>query len=189
MAAGAGLGKPGPGIHAHLRNLTERSIAGLERLDIWPPETTFYREPVPGRGERGKWANGKRKALASADIIFLDPDNGLGDETPKHTTFDELRMLRRPGRAIVVITFPGRSKPHVDLLSDLHTRLRAEVGSQSLATLRTNVSVPAKAGRSYVQRQRWFTVIDPDLVLLERLQEFARNLAKIPRLKATLDRA
>ena len=31
----------------------------------------------------------KRSALDRADIVFLDPDNGVGDETEKHATFGD----------------------------------------------------------------------------------------------------
>jgi len=67
---------------------------------------------MPPRIERGAWGARKRVALDDADIVFLDPDNELGGETEKHATFSEVRLLRKPGRAIVFITFPGRSMPH-----------------------------------------------------------------------------
>lgn len=31
------------------------------------------------------------KHLASADVLFLDPDNGLGAKTAKHATPEEIR--------------------------------------------------------------------------------------------------
>jgi len=55
-------------------------------------------------------------------------------------------------------------------------------------TLRSNVSVPlaARAG-AFVQRQRWFTVVDPDEILTARAKAFAAALASIPRVTAQLD--
>jgi len=44
----------------------------------------------------------KRSALHGADIVFVDADNGVGVETEKHPTFSEIRLLRRPGRAIAL---------------------------------------------------------------------------------------
>jgi hypothetical protein len=66
-----------------------------------------------------------RAALASADIVFLDPDNGLGDETGKHATLAEVRSLRRPGRSLVLISFPNRNGKHVMQVQRLHDRLSA----------------------------------------------------------------
>lgn len=103
-------------LHAGLATLAERSIAALEQATIWPAGALFHREPVPSRVERSTWGMRKRSALEGADVVFLDPDNGVGRETKKHATFTEIRLLRRPGRAIVFITFPGRNLTHDALL-------------------------------------------------------------------------
>jgi hypothetical protein len=175
-------------LHRGLATLPERSIAALERAAIWPTGALFHREPVPHRVERSAWGMRKRSALEAADIVFLDPDNGIGAETEKHATFSEIRLLRRPGRAIVFITFPGRSMTHNALLRQLHERLVVEMDVENVVTLRTNVSVPRAGGsRSYVQRQRWFTVVDPDAELTARAQAFATALASVPRVRARLD--
>jgi hypothetical protein len=57
-----------------------------------------------------------------------------------------------------IVFLLGRNKPHYDLLSQLHERVKIETDAEQVATLRINVSVPRTAGsRSYMQRQRWFT--------------------------------
>ena len=175
-------------LHARLSDLPERSIAALEQTSIWPKGALFHREPMPSRHLRDAWCTRKRAALEGADIIFLDPDNGLGAETAKHATFSEIRLLRKPRRAIVFITFPGRSIPHDALLRQLHDNLSKQTDAEDLVTLRTNVSVPrAEGSRSYVQRQRWFTVVDPDAELIARARGFADALTSIPRVRARLD--
>ncbi|HZS85314.1 MAG TPA: hypothetical protein VFA50_20750 [Stellaceae bacterium] len=176
-------------LHAGLAALPERSIAALERAAIWPKGALFHREPMPSRVERSAWEMQKRSALDDANIVFLDPDNGIGAESEKHATFTEVRLLRKPGRAIVFITFPGRNLKHDAHLWQLHERLAVEVGAESVITLLTNVSVPRAAGsRSCVQRQRWFTVVDPDAELTARAQAFATALASVPRVRARLER-
>lgn len=175
-------------LHSGLATLPERSIAALERASIWPNGAVFHREPMPSRAGRSAWGTRKRSALDGADIVFLDPDNGIGGETEKHATFSEIRLLRKPGRAIVFITFPGRSMKHDALLQQLHERLAVETDAENIVTLRTNVSVPRAIGSSsYVQRQRWFTVVDPDAELTARAQAFAAALASVPRVRARLD--
>ena len=177
-----------PHLHAELSALPERSVAALERAAIWPASALFHREPIPSPDLRHAWSAQKRAALDDADIVFLDPDNGLGAETMKHATFSEIRLLRKPGRAVVFITFPGRNLTHDVLARRLHDRLAAESGAEDVITLRTNVSVPRSVGsRSYVQRQRWFTVVDPDAELIVRSQAFAKALASVPRVQARLD--
>lgn len=77
---------------------------------------------------------------------------------------------------------------HDALLKQLHKRLSIETGTDNIATLRINVSVPRAAGSSsYVQRQRWFTVIDPDAELMARAHAFATALASVPRARAKLE--
>lgn len=133
---------------------------------------------MPSRAGRSEWGARKRSALDGADIVFLDPDNGIGGETEKHATFSEIRLLRKPGRAIVFITFPGRSMKHDALLQQLHKRLAVETDAENIVMLRTNVSVPRTIGSSsYVQRQRWFTVVDFDTELTTRAEAFAAVLA------------
>ncbi len=161
-------------LHAGLSTLSERSIAALERATIWPKATVFHREPVPPRLLRITWTMQMRAALDSANLVFLDPDNGLGAETEKHATCSEINLLRRPGRAIVFITFPGRSMRHDALAQRLHEQLRVETGAKEVVTLRTNVSVPCAERPAFlVQRQRWFTVVDPDDKLIARARGFA----------------
>jgi hypothetical protein len=175
-------------LYAGLCTLPGRSIAGLERMAIWPEGSLFHREPMPLPHERWVWGVRMRAALEGADIVFLDPDNGLGPETPKHATFSEIRLLRRPRRAIVFITFPGRSVPHEALVERLHERLTGEAEARTALTLRTNVSIPLSVGsRSFVQRQRWFTVVDPDAELIARARSFTDALASIPRVTARLN--
>jgi hypothetical protein len=75
-------------------------------------------------------------------------------------------------------------------LQQLHERLTVECDTKNVVTLRTNVSVPRAPGSSsYVQRQRWFTIVDPDTELEARAQIFSDALASIPRVRARLDRA
>lgn len=174
-------------LQAGLSALPERSIAALERSEIWPKGTLFHCQPMPPRHQRMAWEMQKRAALKRADIIFLDPDNGLGKETPKHATLSEIRLLRQPGRAIAFISFPGRNIPHDAQLQYLHEKLRVEANTETVITLRTTVSVPhAEGSRSYVPRQRWFTVVDPDALLVARAQAFSEALGSIPRTQAQL---
>ncbi|MGJ7042757.1 hypothetical protein J2Y63_006040 [Shinella sp. BE166] len=175
-------------LHAGLSSLPSRTVVALEGAAIWPAGSIFHRDPMPSRLDRIEWGRRKRDALDGADLVFLDPDNGVGAETEKHATYAEIRRLRRPGRAIVFITFPGRNLPHDTLIQQLHTRLNDEADAEKVATLRTNVSVPRSPGAiSYVQRQRWFTIVDPDPLLLQRAKAFAEAVTAVPRVSAKLD--
>ena len=173
-------------LHRGLSELSDRSIASLESADIWPGRPEFHREPMPRRRDRESWALRQRTALSSSDLVFLDPDNGLGEPTSKHATLDEVCNLRRPGRSIVFITFPGRQMPHEQLLASLHEQLARKANVKAL-TLRTSVAVPSvRRPGAVVPRQRWFTIVDPDLELTARASRFAQTLAHVPRVRVQL---
>lgn len=175
-------------LHTGLSSLPERSVAALERAAIWPDTVMFHREPMPPFAGRPAWTSRLVQELRDADLVFLDPDNGIGTDPRKHATMAELQMLRVPGRAMVFISFPGRSLPHDQLVQRLHTQLAAGTGAQNILTLRTNVSVPRHPGSPFVvQRQRWFTIVDTDEVLVARAKDFARALQAVPAVKAQLD--
>jgi hypothetical protein len=169
-----------------LRELPERTVAALEELPIWPAKTRFHRTPVAPTADRLAWANDMKEALLQADVIFLDPDNGVGGASERHTTVAEVASMRRPGRTVVLIKFPGREN-HGQQLDEYHSLLRRGTGSSSVITVRTCVSVGvlSKNGkRQGVPRIRWFTLLDADDALIERARRFADKLNGIESCKA-----
>lgn len=174
-----------PELHRSLSALPERTLAVLEERDFWPAETLFHREPVPGSfGHRRKWLTNMQAALGAANLVFLDPDTGLGQPSRKHATLEELAALREEGRALVFITFPAR-KAHRPQLEDLHEALNSNLGECRPTTLTTSVSLANRnsPGR-YHPRIRWFTVIDGDETLHRHLRDFADRLSQLPRVRA-----
>ena len=108
----------------------------------------------------------------------------MGRQTSKHATLEEIAALRRRGRAVVFITFPGRT-PHNLLVRRRHDELHREAGAGPVLTLLTNVSVPAgPGGGRVVQRQRWFTIVDADETIAGRARGFAEALDHMPRVSA-----
>lgn len=168
-----------------LAGLSERSVAALEHLTIWPAGTRFHREPVAIHPHRTEWARHCASQLEHCNLVFLDPDNGLGKGSRRHATVDEIKLLRRPlDRALVIIKFPGRV-PFADQERTYHAFLRSETGSQAVTTLRTSVVVRKRPGLS-VTSFRWFTLVDHDPTLLARLRSFASLLNSIPGARAHL---
>ena len=90
-----------------LCRLKDLTVKGLEESGVLPPETVFYRAPVPKRADRAGWASIMQRKLATCDLVFLDPDNGLGKSTPRHATIEELKRFCEGSRAIAFIQFPA----------------------------------------------------------------------------------
>lgn len=159
-----------------------RSVANLEECPIWPDGTL---DPVSSKDGRFRWALQMRQKLADADLVFLDPDNGVGGRSVKHATWGEVRSLVRSDRCTAFITFPGRT-PHDEQTVRLHDLVRDETHCESVATIRTSVAVPATKPGAFVPRVRWFTLINPSVALLGRLHNFAVAVNAQPRMSASI---
>jgi len=160
------------------------SVRGLENLQIWPQETRFHRVPVPPSGSREAWASNMVGVLQEADIVFLDPDNGVGKESERHATLAEIAAMRRPGRTVVLIKFPGRGTTHAEQIEEHHTSLPSGSGALSAVTVRTNVFVNSGGLTRGIPRARWFTLVDADNLLIERAEQFAARLNGIDKCSA-----
>lgn len=172
-------------LHALLARLPARSISALERLPIWPRRVRFHRAPIQPGFARRMWASGTRQELRDCDIIFLDPDNGLGRPTQKHATLDEVRAFVDLGKMVVLIKFPGR-KTHSEQLDDLHSLLLERGGARHVLTIRTSISVPNKNG-SFQPRARWFSVINATEAVRNRARSFQTALAALQRCRANFE--
>jgi hypothetical protein len=158
-----------------LRELPERSVSALEKLQIWPPKTRFHRVPIPSTGSRHSWAMDMKSALQESSIVFLDPDNGVG-VSERHATVDEIEAMRKPGRAVVWIKFPARQN-HDRQLEAYHGLLLDMTGALSVVTVRTCVWLPQPSSR-------WFTIVDADDAQIQRAKQFAHKLNTIEKCRA-----
>lgn len=170
-----------------LRDLSERSVTALEDLSIWPTDTVFHRVPIPAADEREQWAGQMTASMERAGLVFLDPDNGIGNAIEQHATLTEVASVRGGGRAVVVIKFPSRTRKHRHQIERYHDSLLTHARALSVTTLCTSVSVVVlnKHGRKQcVPRVRWFTLIDADTQLIGRVEQFAERLRRIEKCKA-----
>jgi hypothetical protein len=162
------------------------SVRGLEELAIWPPKALFHHVPVPPAGSREAWTGNMVAALREAGIVFLDPDNGVGNASQRHATVAEIAAIRKPGRTVVLIKFPGRDKTHAEQIEDYHTSLLSGAGARSAITLCTNVFISNSGQTRGTPRARWFTLVDADDLLIERAKQFAARLDEIDKCSAHL---
>jgi hypothetical protein len=117
--------------------------------------------------------------MADADVVFLDPDNGLGRGPRKHARITDLVALRRENRVLSIIKFPGRHKSHQDQVSDLHRDLQ-DSGFQDPLTVITCVHVVTRRNAS-VPRHRFFTIAGGDDNIRARAENYAQRLNGLAR--------
>lgn len=160
-----------------LKALPERSVQCLESLRFWPKGTRFHRVPIRVGAQRQQWFEAMKNHLAGCDLVFLDPDNGLGRADKLHATVDEVREMRQDKRSIVLIKFPGFVE-HYEQMKRCHRQLLETAGAESVFTIRTCVMIEGRP------RIRWFTIIDGAKELENRARGFADKLNSIEGCKA-----
>lgn len=92
-----------PDLYDKLKGIVDgrRSIKDIENGLILPKETIFYSKPLPYSSvnpsereeERKNWFKESLSQLKSADIIFLDPDNGIQTDKVRKTQIKAIKYV------------------------------------------------------------------------------------------------
>jgi hypothetical protein len=104
-----------------------RTIQDIEALiNRFAPGTEFYRGNFEDtlRIVRDQEAFEQLKA---ADIVFFDPDNGIGfrdEASPKHVYLPDFERYWKRRQSLLIYHHLSRQKAHVDQIDDLKDRLR-----------------------------------------------------------------
>ena len=139
-----------PEVYAALGQLVasgQRSIAAIEHSRILPVGTIYVRTPVVTLGRpaervtyRAAWFAKGLQALAPADLIFFDPDNGL--ETPaldkrslkagKYAFWSEIEAVWTAGKSVVVYNHLNRSASATVQTARLCEQFKTRLGGAGL---------------------------------------------------------
>ena len=109
-----------------------RSVRALEDATL-VAGVRYYSDLVPVDG-RSAWHARALSALADADLVFLDPDNGLlvksvgkrSAKSPKYAFYEEVADYVARGQSVVVYNHRSRKKPEV-YFGEICERLKAAV--------------------------------------------------------------
>lgn len=120
-----------------------RNVASVRRRGILPPDTLYYESPlsyprhmkrVERQSLRESWLQDALKATEAADLVFLDPDNGIAGKAlpwrkkgPKYVFTDDLLHFYTRGQSLVIYHHLGRHKPAVDQIHYLSNELQAQI--------------------------------------------------------------
>ena len=116
-----------PDLYGKLKDIVDsgrRSIKEIENGLILPKETIFYSKPLPYSSvnpsereeERKNWFKESLSQLKSADIIFLDPDNGIQTDKVRKTQIkaikyvfkDEIKEYYELGKSLIIYNHRDR---------------------------------------------------------------------------------
>lgn len=116
-----------------------RGVQAIEESGALPAGTAYFSEPLVlddaftvGRAaRREQWLSRASEAMSGADVVFLDPDNGLevssvgssSSKAAKYVLMDDLNTLVKPHQSVVIYHHLGR-RNHTDEISDRLTTLR-----------------------------------------------------------------
>jgi hypothetical protein len=164
-----------PAIFDTLKSVVESSTVGLSYITALEAsgvlnDAVFHHEQVPRRAAlRKSWTSSLVDSVSKANLIFLDPDNGIQGRqlTSKHVALAEIAALRRQDRTLITVQHQSGQKLEVRSIAE---RLKT-IGCQRLEIVRFRLV-----------SSQFYVVVDYDNALDTRISSFARkwgNWAKI----------
>jgi hypothetical protein len=135
--------KAEPRIFDHLKEISSsidgRNVGVVKKKGILPPKTAFYEDKLSycnvslrDRGRlRDKWFAAAVEKAKKADLIFLDPDNGLeiksrgpySKKGTKYATVEEVKVFLAEEKSVVLYQHRNHSGNIEDQVEDVFKRL------------------------------------------------------------------
>jgi hypothetical protein len=128
------------------KDLSLRSVCLVEESGLFG-DARFFSEIVPPLPRRAEWFNSAARHVADADVLFLDPDNGLETRAPneKHVLWSELIALLRADRQRTLVVYQHQNRTKVELGANFPDRHLAECAHRFPA-LRTPLGLCSRRG-------------------------------------------
>lgn len=135
-------------------NLLKKIVSGgkdikkIEKKEILPNNTIFYSEYVPTSSKRERWFEESLKSLENADIIFLDPDNGIRTDKvekkqkadAKYVFIDEIKKYYELGKSLIIYNhFDRKPKEYNKKINEIKNKISQEIEIRVLRFKRVSV--------------------------------------------------
>lgn len=135
-----------------------RSVAALEQAGVMPPGTTTFREPLTFAGlasthrvtrsaRRTAWFDDALRVTKDADVVFVDPDNGLRRsdhptgplraKSEKYCYLHELAAFVARGQSVIAYHHADRSAPVPEQITRRFADMNEALAVEPLAAVRT----------------------------------------------------
>ena len=119
----------------------DRSVLRVQGSGILPPDTLYHDQCLsyePGQSgdsrklRREEWLNSALEATKEADVVFVDPDNGIASEKvsawrkngPKYVFMDDLNRFYCNGKSLVIYQHLTRQCKAPEQINKLAKRLQ-----------------------------------------------------------------
>jgi hypothetical protein len=157
-----------PEIFDTLKSVVESSTLSLSYITALEESgllngAVFHHEQVPRRAAlRKSWTTSLVDSVSKANLIFLDPDNGIQGRrlTPKHVALAEIAALRGQDRALVTIQHQSGQQLEVRSIAE---RLKS-IGCERLEIVRFRLV-----------SSQFYVIVDYDSALDARISSFAKK--------------
>ena len=135
-----------PILHDALSQLVRgntRDVSRIRDCGILPEDTTYYEKSLQytrsaSRSSRiavrQNWLDGALEATQEADLVFVDPDNGITENVdpfrkngPKYVYLDDLRLFKDRDQSLVVYHHLGRRGTAVEQIMRVANTLQAKL--------------------------------------------------------------
>ena len=142
----AALRRCDPGLYEALRRIVvagDRRVRRIAEAEILPRDTIYYDRVLyyPKGSSRvwrqdahAKWVNESLRCTAGADIVFIDPDNGIANSSlhfglsaPKHTFVEDIRRYFERGQSLVIYHHLSRQTKALEQIRSMASRLQSEI--------------------------------------------------------------
>ena len=140
-----------PPLYESLRRLVaanNRHVVGVRESGIFPSDTLYYERSLSyalGESRRSRqaarkdWLGGSLEATAGADVVFVDPDNGISETAdplrkngPKFVYIDDLCQFARGGQSLVIYHHLGRRGTAIQQIRHWARVLQSNLGMSHL---------------------------------------------------------
>jgi hypothetical protein len=144
------------------RRTTADPLTALQRSSVLE-NAVFLRQEVPKKASlRPLWAERTVDSVRGANLVFLDPDNGIQGQrlTNRHVAFTEIAMLRQQGRVLIVGHHQSGRKAEVKYLAD---RMKS-IGFDTVEIIRLRLVTSCL-----------YVILDQDTAMTELTASFVRK--------------
>ena len=104
-----------------IMNGEKRNIHQIETGNVLPANTQYYSKSIRNT-ERGEWLDNALKEIENADILFLNPDNGIASKnqqkSPAHATMAEIKRFFDAGKSLIIYQHLGQGTGPAEKLID-----------------------------------------------------------------------
>ena len=125
-----------------------RTVQAIQRWGILPGDTAYFEDELSFRDtpsvlprtiKRKEWLRRAIQAMKPAELVFINPDNGISDKSngiaksvskfgkkgPKYTYMDDCSVFFEMGKSLVIyhhLRSKGKAKPHIRKVSRILCR-------------------------------------------------------------------